>query len=417
MGPLLKHVFSVLPPAPSLLPTTVLTALVAKTACRCAGVLFSCGAMAIVSAGPYGLGHPPNRADGAMRDRRRARSPMNRGHTCGMISRKRAFWPRVMGLKDPRNCAADEEALNKVWQGTRCRSFLGRLADTGRARGSERGMRLAGFISLAGIFAVNAMGFVDHDTQSGLGCGANWPLCHGALIPAFSNEAVIIEYVHRLLTLGFVAVLIVFLLGAWRRHRVEHWWKSMTVVLTSLLLVETVICTAGVLTLMPNVVMAGLAPIGLAAQAVLWIMVFYGDRFPRRRDKGSEARRSPEKFLTWMAGVAFFLYLYGSAWLSYSSPSAAGREVVDVAGILVGLAGVIAMIYDLRSRVPFRYMMWPLLAAPFVGGFTGSTVFGDLLVYVWLSWCVELVALRIVAGHREVAQAGAVVQPRNASSI
>lgn len=294
---------------------------------------------------------------------------------------------------------------------------MGRLADTGRERGSERGMRWAGFISLAGIFAVNAMGFVDHDTQSGLGCGANWPLCHGALIPAFSNEAVIIEYVHRLLTLGFVVVLIVFLLGAWRRHHVEQWWKSMTVVLTSLLLAETAICTAGVLTVMPNVVMAWLAPIGLAAQAVLWIMVFYGDRFPRTRDKGGEARHSREKFLTWMAGVVFFLYLYGGAWMSYTVASATGRAATAVAGILVGLSGLIAMIYDLRSRAPFRYMLWPLLAAPFVGGFTGATVFGDLLVYVWLSWCVELLTLRLVAGHREVGKAGAVVQPLDPSSI
>lgn len=46
-------------------------------------------------------------------------------------------------------------------------------------------------------------------TGSGEGCGANWPLCHGKLIPENPTIETLIEYTHRLIT--GVAGLLVFL--------------------------------------------------------------------------------------------------------------------------------------------------------------------------------------------------------------
>jgi cytochrome c oxidase assembly protein subunit 15 len=63
-------------------------------------------------------------------------------------------------------------------------------------------------------------------TGSGEGCGANWPLCHGKLIPDELTLETIIEYTHRLIT--GVAGILVLLFSVWmakryRQHREVMW--------------------------------------------------------------------------------------------------------------------------------------------------------------------------------------------------
>lgn len=59
-------------------------------------------------------------------------------------------------------------------------------------------------------------------TGSGNGCGANWPLCDGALVPETSNLAQVIEYTHRV-TSGFAGVLVIILVvWAWRAYPKHH---------------------------------------------------------------------------------------------------------------------------------------------------------------------------------------------------
>ncbi len=267
------------------------------------------------------------------------------------------------------------------------------MGDTNPISGLGAGVRLAGFISLAGIVAVNAMGVLDHDTESGLGCGAQWPLCHGALVPAFSNEAVIIEYVHRLLTMGFAIALIVFLVHALRQSRAGRPWKYMSWSLTVLLVIETVICTAGVLWTVPNAVMSWLMPVGLAAQALLWLMVRPGGALP------SAARPLRRRALpVTLAALVLVGYLYVGAWISYAGPHGLAPGLMMAAGIVLALMGLVWIAGDWWSGVAMAKMVWPLLAAPFVTRFSRTTMLGDLAVYLWLSWLTGVFAMRLMGG-------------------
>ncbi len=79
--------------------------------------------------------------------------------------------------------------------------------------------RLA-WTAAAATLALITLGGVVRITGSGLGCGDDWPLCHGRLIPPLDLPT-LIEYAHRLaaslvslLTLGLLAL-------AWIRHRGE----------------------------------------------------------------------------------------------------------------------------------------------------------------------------------------------------
>lgn len=91
-----------------------------------------------------------------------------------------------------------------------------------RARYHDRAMltfrKLSVVATVATLVLVSIGGLV-RATESGLGCGPDWPVCNGKVIPLFSHYTVVIEFSHRLVA-GVVAVLLgVLLWRAWREHR------------------------------------------------------------------------------------------------------------------------------------------------------------------------------------------------------
>ena len=264
-------------------------------------------------------------------------------------------------------------------------------------KSSLMGIKVAGVISVVGIFFVNALGFIDHDTKSGMGCGADWPLCRGDLVPSFTTNAVLIEYVHRLLTLGFVAALAVFLVAITRRSLQTPAWTRLVRVLLALLVVETIICTAGVLWNVPGIIMSWLAGIGLAAQSVLAIMVLWlwkPDLFAN--GAGPRPIHSPS---AWTLVLLLALYLYFGAWLSYSPPAHLSLLYRMTGGILVlGAARWVWGAVKPGARLGTALSLLPLAAAPFVPQFVTGTILGDTVVVLWLSWCTTAVTYIALGG-------------------
>src|SRR2546430_3840333 len=79
-----------------------------------------------------------------------------------------------------------------------------------RSRRSERLAQVVfwlGVIAAAGMLVVLVMGARVTDTGSAQGCGRDWPLCNGKVIPDFTIAAAI-EFSHRAVT-GVEGVLIV----------------------------------------------------------------------------------------------------------------------------------------------------------------------------------------------------------------
>ncbi len=62
-------------------------------------------------------------------------------------------------------------------------------------------------VTCLGMFLVLIAGVLVTKTESGRGCGDDWPLCNGKFIPAYTLES-IIEYSHRAIT-GVVGILVV----------------------------------------------------------------------------------------------------------------------------------------------------------------------------------------------------------------
>lgn len=62
------------------------------------------------------------------------------------------------------------------------------------------------------------LGQIVRITGSGLGCGPNWPLCNGHLIPPLDDLPTLIEYGHRLSALALGLSLVALVGAAWMRR-------------------------------------------------------------------------------------------------------------------------------------------------------------------------------------------------------
>lgn len=77
----------------------------------------------------------------------------------------------------------------------------------------RRGLKTCAVATAVGMFFVNVMGFVDTATGSTFGCGNDWPLCNGQLIPSKWGLHTLIEFAHRSIV-GIVTMLL-FVTAVW----------------------------------------------------------------------------------------------------------------------------------------------------------------------------------------------------------
>ena len=77
-------------------------------------------------------------------------------------------------------------------------------------------LRGLSFLTACFAYAVIVLGFVVRITGSGMGCGDDWPLCNGRIIPSFDSAQTVIEYAHRLAVLGLTALTVWVAVSAWR---------------------------------------------------------------------------------------------------------------------------------------------------------------------------------------------------------
>ncbi|MFD2613729.1 COX15/CtaA family protein [Paenibacillus gansuensis] len=77
---------------------------------------------------------------------------------------------------------------------------------------NNRGLKWLTTLSCIGMFLVLLAGAVVTNTESGRGCGTDWPLCNGKFVPAYTIESVI-EYSHRAVT-GLEGILVLACVAA-----------------------------------------------------------------------------------------------------------------------------------------------------------------------------------------------------------
>ena len=287
-------------------------------------------------------------------------------------------------------CMLDE--VNGEWQIVNSKLREGRspmAATHARQRliaGKILRRRCLGVLSWIGLVFVNASGFLDHSTHSGRGCGAEWPLCHGALVPHFVETSVTIEYVHRALSLSWGIALAWFFIELARdRHDLPFAVLPWVRAFLGLLLAEALVCTTGVLWTIPGALLGALPVLGLGAQAVLLVIL------ARSWSSGPLVSRPPS--LVMLVAVAWAaIYVYAGGWMSYPHGELAIQIVHATA---LGLAfGALIWAWTIRGvDLGVAVALLPWLGAPFITEFTRPGVWPELGVVLWLSWNTGVIAL------------------------
>lgn len=79
-------------------------------------------------------------------------------------------------------------------------------------------LRRIAYASLVFAFGHVVFGAIVRITGSGLGCGDQWPKCHGYWVPPMERPDLIIEVTHRYLALGLTLAVIALVIAAFRRR-------------------------------------------------------------------------------------------------------------------------------------------------------------------------------------------------------
>lgn len=118
-------------------------------------------------------------------------------------------------------------------------------------------------------------------TDSGLGCGRNWPDCNGSLIPKEITSAVLIEFSHRLITGAVSIFILVLVVWTWRALGHIREVKFLGFMALFFLILQALIGAAQVLWGQGDFILAlhfGISLISFAAVLLLTLIVFEVDQ-------------------------------------------------------------------------------------------------------------------------------------------
>ncbi|KGR73773.1 COX15/CtaA family protein [Ureibacillus sinduriensis] len=143
--------------------------------------------------------------------------------------------------------------------------------------------KLLKWIALAttiGMLLILLGGALVTKTESGLGCGRNWPDCNGSLIPKEITTEVLIEFSHRLVT-GSVSILVLALvIWTWRKLGSVREVKFLGSMAIFFLIAQALIGAAQVLWGQGDFILAlhfGISLISFASVLLLAMIVFEVD--------------------------------------------------------------------------------------------------------------------------------------------
>ena len=153
-------------------------------------------------------------------------------------------------------------------------------------------------------------------SQSGLGCAAHWPVCHGQLLPA-ANMHSVIEWSHR--ALAAIVSVVVGVMAVWTFYRTrDSRLRYLAVVAVGLLLVQVALGAVIVLTGLPALVVAFHDATATLLLAVLMTQALAATRVGRPLGRGAASQ------LLWAAATAALLAVFFGSYLAHLNLSASG---------------------------------------------------------------------------------------------
>lgn len=136
-------------------------------------------------------------------------------------------------------------------------------------------------LSTLGMLLILQGGALVTKTDSGLGCGRNWPDCNGSLIPKEITTEVLIEFSHRLVTGSVSIFILILVVWTWRALGHIREVKLLGFLAMFFLILQALIGAAQVLWGQGDFILAlhfGISLISFAAVLLLTLIVFEVDK-------------------------------------------------------------------------------------------------------------------------------------------
>lgn len=141
----------------------------------------------------------------------------------------------------------------------------------------HRFLQIFGVITSFGMLVVILQGALVTQTGSGDGCGAEWPLCYGQLIPEEPTIATLIEYTHRLVSAILGLMVIIHAVWSWFSLRAIKETKLFAILAVTFILFQGLLGAGAVVWGQSNTIMAlhfGFSLISFTSVLLLTILAF-----------------------------------------------------------------------------------------------------------------------------------------------
>ncbi|MGG1660720.1 COX15/CtaA family protein [Brevibacillus sp. NRS-1366] len=172
------------------------------------------------------------------------------------------------------------------------------------------------------MFIVMIAGSLVTKTDSGLGCGNDWPLCNGKWVPEYTLAS-IIEYMHRLITGVAGIIVVIFSVLCWRHFRGNKEVRNLALFGLFFIVLESILGASAVIWPQSSSVLALHFGFSLLAFTGVFLLSLY----VLQRDKMEAVVQGTvsKGFRNWIWGVTIYAYgvVYLGAYVRHTGSSMA----------------------------------------------------------------------------------------------
>lgn len=189
----------------------------------------------------------------------------------------------------------------------------------------DRSFKTLAVVATVVMFVVMIAGSLVTNTGSAQGCGNQWPLCNGKLIPAYTFQTMI-EFSHRMVTGLAGVIVIVFSIWAWLRNRGNREALFLALFGMLFIVVESLLGAAAVIWEEPPAVLALHFGFSLLAFSGVFLLTLFALQQDKRKHLIRTATTGGFRWYVVLMTVYTYCEVYLGAYVRHSGAMLACPE-------------------------------------------------------------------------------------------